>query len=185
MSKVCKNCGASFTRSYSRSVLSKIKFCSNTCAALARTRSASERFDEKVTAEPNTGCHLWMGGYLKSGYGSFSSSGKEGGRAHVFAYERAYGPLKNGVYVCHRCDVPGCVNPAHLFAGTQRQNMDDARRKGRVAHGVTQGHSKLTDDDVRAIRAWTGKLSDAAKQFGIAASSVTHIRQRKNWKHVQ
>lgn len=103
-----------------------------------------ERFDALWMPEPNTGCWLWIGRQPYGRYGYFSVRGNEmqGGvsvtrykdrLAHRLAYELHRGPIPDGMYVCHTCDVPECVNPDHMFLGTQFENMRDCSKKGRDA----------------------------------------------------
>ncbi len=84
--------------------------------------------------EPNTGCFLWLGPRTGNGYGAIKI-GKKMCAAHRIVYEEFVGPIPPGLLVCHKCDVPLCVNPAHLFLGTNKDNMLDAARKGRTASG--------------------------------------------------
>lgn len=90
------------------------------------------RFDAKVTPGAPDACWLWSPAYPQN-YGTIRRSAPERGtvRAHRLAYERANGPIPKGLLVCHRCDVPGCVNPAHLFLGTHGDNQRDRIAKGR------------------------------------------------------
>ena len=92
-------------------------------------RPREERFWPKVEPEPNSGCWLWNGAVDKRGYGRLGRT-----LAHRISYEIAYGRPGRGLYVCHTCDVPGCVRPDHLFLGTQSDNIRDAATKGRIAN---------------------------------------------------
>ena len=97
-----------------------------------------ERFNKKWTPEPNTGCWLWMAGVDKNGYGKISAKrGRKQAhfRAHRASWELCFGSPPEGMLVCHRCDTAGCVNPAHLFLGTNADNMRDKVSKGRQVRG--------------------------------------------------
>lgn len=146
----------------------------------------SERFHSKVMTEPNSGCWLWTGCYEGNGYGNIGSGGSEGRtlKAHRLSYEMHVGPIPPGADVLHRCDTRECVNPFHLFLGTQADNMADMVRKGRNARGSTNGHAKLTEDDVRAIRASADLLTDLVEAYGVAASTISQIRSGHRWRHV-
>ena len=89
-----------------------------------------ERFWKNT--ERTSGCWLWMGKRDKAGYGYVRPNYKLTG-AHRFSWELTHGPIPSGLFVCHRCDNPPCVNPEHLFTGTARDNTSDAIRKGRLA----------------------------------------------------
>lgn len=107
----------------------------------------------KRVREDASGCWLWTGAYVKQGmgYGRHSSNGFSMW-AHRFAYVLANGPVPDGLFVLHSCDVPLCVNPAHLRAGTQRENMDEMIAKGRL---------QLPPDSTG--RRWTDNQRQAAK----------------------
>jgi hypothetical protein len=130
-------------------------------------------------------CWPWTGSVLLSGYGGIGIAGRQI-RAHRLAFEIANGPVAEGLVVRHRCDNPICVNPTHLEAGTQRDNLDDMDRRGRrrPARGERQASAKLTDDDVRAIRAAAGSDRAVAKRFGVGHATVSTIRRRVTWRHV-
>lgn len=94
------------------------------------SKPALVRFNRKWTPEPNTGCWLWTKGTHKYGYGFFKYAGDV--TAHRAGYRLYRGPIPEGMHVLHRCDVPQCVNPDHLFLGTQVDNNKDCAQKGRT-----------------------------------------------------
>ena len=158
-------------------------------------KSALESFWDRVSPEPNSGCWLWIGSADKSGYGHFSNEGKYA-RAHRWAYEHFIGPIPQGQHVCHRCDVTCCVNPDHLFAGTNRENFEDLWRKGRhawqldppsKARGEKINTSKLTEREVIAIRRAHSRGQQQkllAKRYGLSHSTVNAIVHRQTWRHL-
>lgn len=107
--------------------------------------------------------------------------------AHRMAYEEANGPIPAGLLVLHRCDNPPCVNPDHLYVGTQKQNMRDRdERTGRPSPiGERNGQAKVTTADVAAIRqrrAAGETLASIAAAFGLGASQVSRITRGQSRK---
>jgi hypothetical protein len=147
------------------------------------------RFWSKV--QITDGCWLWAGGKTRSGYGGFWLNNRTL-PAHRVAWELTNGPIPEGLFACHKCDVRACVNPGHLFLGTQLDNMRDKLAKGRVgecapknpAKGARNHNAKITDAIALGIRAASGSHRSIGERFGVSRSSVTLIRARKQWKHI-
>ena len=141
--------------------------------------------------EPNSGCWLWLGALNKDGYGNidirkttmvYSTTG-----SHRVSYAVFVGPIPPGLSVCHRCDNRACINPDHLFLGTQKDNVRDAAAKQRMGKSRGEAHpdSKFTERDIRAIRASPLNNRQLAEAFDTCSSSISQIRTRRSWRHVQ
>jgi hypothetical protein len=137
-------------------------------------------FHEKYTADPNSGCWLWTSGWDTDGYGLLTGNKK----AHRVSWEIHFGPIPTGLCVCHKCDTPACVNPAHLFLGTNAQNTADRKAKGRGALGEKSPHSKLTCDQVRIALASNISKRKLADAFGVTPGTIAHIRRGRAWRAV-
>lgn len=155
-----------------------------------KARDIKERFDEKWTPEPFSGCHLWTGLINAGGYGRMRTGLVGKGRkmvyAHRISWKLKHGAIPDGLYVLHKCDVRMCVNPSHLFLGTKADNQRDAQKKGRMPRGENHLLSKLTDDAVRTIRNPAVKMSAArfAARFGVSKTAVEKARRGLTWKYV-
>jgi hypothetical protein len=90
---------------------------------------------ENYIPVPEAGCWIWLGGWNMSGYGRIGRHGKALPSAHRMFYTAHKGPIPKGLFVCHKCDTPACVNPDHLFVGTAMDNVQDMIRKGRGVAG--------------------------------------------------
>ena len=97
------------------------------------TTDIEQRFMSKILPEPNSGCWLWMAAVNFHGYGRFNMGKKRGGimKSHRVAWEIYRGRIPEGLHVLHKCDIPACVNPDHLFLGTHTDNMQDMTLKGK------------------------------------------------------
>ncbi len=140
------------------------------------SRPIAERFWEKVEKAGPGDCWLWTA-FTSLGYGRIGFKGKTK-LAHHVGWFLAYGAWPS--YLLHSCDVRACVNPAHLREGTQQQNMDDRRDRGRT-------YSKLNPDQVREIRRLllTGlSQRKIGSMFGVSQKPVTQISLGKTWRHV-
>jgi HNH endonuclease len=145
--------------------------------------TAIDRFWAKVKkSDDPEGCWLWQGAPGRGGYGVIKVDSYASMYAHRFSYELANGPIPEGLDVLHRCDVPLCVNPSHLWLGTPVDNMTDMMKKGRCTY------AKLTPDKVVEIRRLyaTGDYpqTELAKQFGVNQMSISNVVTRRSWKHV-
>lgn len=157
-----------------------------------------KRFYDKVKINPETGCHEWTAYKGRWGYGRF----RVGGTcklAHRVAWEMENEPIPEGMLICHHCDNPCCVNPEHLFVGTNQDNATDKMTKGRgnQPKGESSGMSKITREQalvvhrrLRAVerypsgRVKMGELQRIAKETGLTRQTVSHISQGHTWKHL-
>jgi len=212
LGKICEFCGEKY-----KTLNSDRRFCSHECAGRVNARGKTRRppttqeIEEKFwsrAAKRKKGCWKWTGGKNGVGYGIF-----RGRRAHRFSYELLVGAIPEGLFVCHTCDNRECVNPKHLFVGTQQDNMSDMRAKGRghchpkgtvwgmskmvqknpeLVQGERNGRHKLTEDDVREIRKrfrqYAYRRSNAkqlAREFGVCKNAIYQIIRKAAWGHVK
>lgn len=152
----------------------------------------TERFWENVQKGPD--CWIWIAGKFDNGYGQFRVGTKKV-KAHRFAWELVNGLIPERIKVLHKCDNPPCVNPSHLFLGTNADNTADCIRKDRAAlernlkhfYGESHPNSVLTEDLVIQIRelyqSGRSKYS-LAKQFQVGQSTVNQVVKRITWRHV-
>lgn len=151
---------------------------------------ARKRIVKYIQIDPNSGCWIWTGCVQSNGYGRVTYKYKTMG-AHRLAYMAFNGDIPKKHDVCHSCDNRRCVNPAHLFTGTRKDNMQDAVQKNRQAKGESLPHSKLSDlqrlEVIEKIKA--GALyKDIAKEYGVTRHAIGHIgivnNLRRNNKNV-
>ena len=135
------------------------------------------------TKESN-GCLIWQGTKKDSGYGTIKIN-QIIYRVHRLVYFLSFGSIPKGIYVCHRCDRPECVNPDHLFLGTQKENINDCRKKGRMSVGEHRPSSKLKEADV--IYIFTNKTEAKrfiARKFKITPKAVRDIKNGVTWQYL-
>jgi hypothetical protein len=137
------------------------------------------------------GCWNWTARLNECGYGITSLQHRPI-TSHRAMYAHTHGEVPAGLYVLHTCDNRRCVNPSHLYAGTQLDNMRDAARRGRIKvpqlRGEQRGHAKLTDAQAAEIltrRTEGEKGRDLAREFGVSEAAVSLIFHRKAWTHVE
>jgi hypothetical protein len=145
-----------------------------------------ERFMDKVSPEPNSGCWLWMAAVSSNGYGHFSTGKKARPEpAHRVAYKLFCGEIPEGQIVRHKCDVPSCVNPDHLLVGTHKDNSRDSHNRGRAALGPRHGNTRLTADQVIFARNRDLTVREIADTLGCGTSTVQAIRDGRTWSHLE
>lgn len=169
-------------------------------------RNFLDAFWEKVEVGGPDDCWEWTAARYHDDYGALGirNQGRSTTmRAHAMALVLATSEDAGGRFALHHCDNPPCCNPAHLYWGDQKQNVADADARGRsrrpILRGQEHGAAKLTEDDVRAIRAayenargrgnWKGapgvSQEELAARYGISQYAISRIVRRKSWSHLE
>ena len=149
----------------------------------------TQRVEEHVERDPNSGCWLWTGTLLSSGYGQVAWR-KNRDLAHRASYAAFKQSIPAGQSVLHKCDTPACVNPDHLFLGTQLDNMRDKMDKHRGGHshaksGEQNHKAKLTRERAAAIRVLSGSgisLRVLSREFGVAIETIRAVIKGRTWR---
>lgn len=177
----CVHCGGNLPpmeiNSKTGRLIFRTKYCSDFCVLFS-----------KVNVAGPDDCWLFRNPQHWFGYGHVNVGPIGSMRvrsAHVVSWELHSGiDVPSGHSVCHKCDVPACVNPQHLFLGTQKDNNLDKTSKGRQTKGSDVTCAKLSPSDVLSIRQDTGSHTKLAKQYGVTEAAIRHVKNRKNWKHI-
>ncbi len=159
---------------------------------LFKTKEVQERFWSKVDKSSTDGCWKWQASSFKYGYGKFRISNSDYG-AHILSLWSYSNEAPEGRFCLHKCDNPSCLNPSHLWYGTQSDNMRDASNKGRLNSGANKGKkngmSKITEDQalsiLKAIRE-IGRDSKAIQRLfpDISLYIIQNILHNKTWKYL-
>lgn len=125
-------------------------------------------------------CREWTRAKNDAGYGVILLKGVAH-LAHRVSYSLEYGELGRWDYVCHACDNPACYEPRHLFKGTPADNMTDMADKNRQVHGEDHPSSKLTEEQVKIIKASPLPQAELARKYGVSRNSIWSIKNGKTW----
>ncbi len=188
---VCDQCGKTFSIHQSK-IKPDGNWCSYACRGKAKTRSAEERFWSHVAKAGPEDCWNWTGAKARADYGTFCVRKGLWVPTHRYSWELHHGPIPDGLFVLHNCpggDNSLCCNPAHLWLGTQADNMRDKIAKGNQHRGETTASSKLTAAIVASLRLRyrTGgvTLQQLADEVGISRESVGDAVAGRTWRHVE
>lgn len=143
-----------------------------------------ERFNIRVNKDGR--CWGWTGAKNRAGYGVFSTKTSQSRLAHRIMWEKEKGAIPQGMQILHHCDNSSCVNPDHLFVGSQKDNMDDMANKGRkvIVTGEQNGMAKLTKSQVKEIRLIGKSLSlrRVAALYNVSYENIRLILNKKTWE---
>jgi hypothetical protein len=189
---ICLHCSSEFSIPFSdRNLPGRGRYCSRDCkyaAFRSAPKVAPERIWDRKVIEGE--CWLWPGAKFRRGYGNVMVY-RDGARHTVtvtrLAWELTYGPIPEGMEVCHRCDRPECYRPEHLFLGTQIENMADMYAKGRGNTGSRNGQAKLTEATVAEIRQRRDggeTIKSLAAHFGVNRKTIYNATHGALWTHV-
>jgi hypothetical protein len=179
-SRMCDRCGKTYTGHGKQ-------FCSTNCAN-SDYKTVQERFWSKVNIKSENECWEWIKFKNKKGYGLFGLNAIPEG-AHRVSWRFTYGDIPESLCVLHKCDNPACCNPAHLFLGTNQDNVNDRVAKNRSSdlRGSKHYRAKLTEIKVLEIRSLYKmgiRQSSIAKTYKVNQGTISNIIDKKTWTHI-
>lgn len=151
-----------------------------------RMTDIEKRFWSKVEVKERHDCWFWRAGKDKNGYGMFWIK-PQNQPAHKVAYKFEFGSFEKGLHVLHKCDNPSCVNPYHLFLGTNQDNIKDMIKKGRSLKGEKAHSAKLTEIEVKQIKKLINEGMSSgmiSKRFKVHKSTIKDIKALRTWIHI-
>ncbi len=210
---VCIHCQAPFTTIPSRIREGRGRYCSKACFDTHRRIAIEDKYRARVVQHGPDECWGWNGTHDPDGYGTMPGMGIRARppRAHRVSWEIYRGSIPPKMQVLHTCDVRDCSNPAHLFLGTNADNMADRNAKGRQARGERSGSylhpdrvprgeangiAKLTAERVRTIRrryvprGHVSAIPDGASgrrlaiEYGVTPALISAVIHRRVWMHI-
>ncbi len=157
----------------------KTKYCCHECKCNSQKTPILKSFWDRVVK--TTTCWLWIGGKNYDGYGHFSRTNEV---AHRFSWKIHNGPIPAGTFVLHKCDNPPCVNPGHLFLGTQKNNREDCCNKMRQAYGEKNYGAKLSEQDAINIIKDNRPRKEISAEYGVHVGTIKNIQLGRSWKYL-
>jgi len=152
-----------------------------------KRKTLKERFNNKYIEDESTGCWTWIKCLSKDGYGFIHDYVEDKiklKRAHRASWEIFRGPIPDRLCVLHKCDNTKCVNPEHLWLGTNNENMKDMSIKKRASWGIKNHLCKLSEFQVKEIRKMKGTHKSIANKFRVSSTLISFIKNNLIWKHI-
>lgn len=174
------------TKNYASAITQEGLYCTRTYFfpwSLLKTKVTANIKAQATGYE--TDCYLWQGSVDADGYGRVKIQNVYI-RVHRLIWLFTFGLIPDEMVVCHKCDQPGCCRPEHLRLDTNPENIRERTRKGRTARGITNGLSKLTEDEVKEMRALHPQLNyaDLGRRFSVSRQQARRIVKRIWWQHL-
>jgi len=143
-------------------------------------------FMASMTVPQTDGCHLWSGGLSGAGYPQIWDGSKLWAGNRLVLTNKLGRPIATGLFALHTCDNRACVNPEHLYEGTQRQNINDMIERKRHAYGERSPRATMSEATaLKALRLrGTMKVPRLARHLNVSTRAIQHIFQRESWTHL-